>query len=82
MLKGFGILNEFGQPTLQWAKNVKTSKPAKMSSIDDFNKYFDKKIFSNKFERSPKTDTVTKSSNIEKTDIPDLLPDLFGGSYK
>lgn len=78
MLKGFTILNEFGQPTLKWAKNVKTSKPAKMNSIDDFNKYFEKKIFSNKLERSPKTDTVTKSRNIEEIDIPDFLPDLFG----
>ena len=68
----FNLLNRFGQPTLEWAKNIKPSKPLKMNSIDDFNKYFDKKLFksNNKLEKTPKQDTFI-------TNETDSLTNLF-----
>ncbi len=74
----FDILNRFGQPTLEWAKHVKTSTPAKMTSIDDFNKYFDKKMYNYNLEKSPKSDVLVKSSqeNEKFSDIPDIFDRL------
>lgn len=77
-IMGCDILNKFGQPTLSWAKNAKPSKPAKMTSIDDFNKYFENKMFKRNLEKSPKADVLEKSApeNEKFSDIPDIFDRL------
>ncbi len=71
------ILNKFGQPTGKWAKAVKSSKALKMSSFDDFNKYFDKKLTAANLERTPKKDCVVKKEDDKFTDIPDLFSNFL-----
>lgn len=75
---GFDILNEFSQSTLSWAKCAKSTYKPKMTSIDDFNKYFDKKMYNYNLEKSPKSDVLEKSNKNDKfSDIPDLFDKIF-----
>lgn len=60
MDNAFSILDRFGQPTGNWAKKFKPSKPVEMDSIDDFNKHFEQKILNHKVDRTPDQDTFTK----------------------
>lgn len=66
------ILNRFGQPTGNWAKNIKPSKILKSDSIDDFNKYFEKKVLTNQLQKKPVKDTFTK-----KTAETGSIPNTF-----
>ncbi len=71
------ILNRFGQPTGTWAKLNKSTTQFKMDSIDDFNKYFCKKLVSaSKLEKSPSTDTLVKSSD-KFTTIPSIFDNFL-----
>jgi len=73
----------FGKTMAAWAKINKTRgemlNPSnlKMSSIDDFNKHFQDKLFPMKFERAPHSDNFSKAEKVENLEIPDQFSDFF-----
>lgn len=57
----------FGKPLTAWArKDVKVANPSdlKMSSFDDFNKYFDTQMLAKKLERTPEKDSYINPTSI------------------
>lgn len=70
----------FGKTMADWVNKRKYSgkmlypSNLKQSSIDDFNKHFQDKIFQMPFEKSPAADEFSQEAKIE---IPDKFRTLF-----